>query len=204
VRLSSFNDPDWILEPKWDGFRALACVDGHGCQLVSRRENECKSWPYLCEELAHAINCPNAVIDDEIVYLRPDVRSDFCSLMPRRDWPYFIALDLLSLNRRHAQAAARTKAPARQHHARVESRIRLVEGIAEHGIDFFHVACKQDLDGVVAKSKDGTYTSGPRTSWLKVRNPNCSQWENRRELFEARRDNAQCGRRSPRPQLTLG
>ena len=32
---------------------------------------------------------------------------------------------------------------------------------------------------------------GSRTSWLKVRNPDYSQWEPRSELFEARRDNAQ-------------
>ena len=49
-----FSDPDWVFEPKYDGFRALAYIDGHHCQLVSRRGNAFKSWPYLCEELAHA------------------------------------------------------------------------------------------------------------------------------------------------------
>ena len=29
-----FNDPDWLFEPKWDGFRALAYIKGHRCQLV--------------------------------------------------------------------------------------------------------------------------------------------------------------------------
>src|SRR5687768_7241485 len=46
------------------------------------------------------------------------------------------------------------------------------------------------IDDARLKWKGGTYTSGPRTSWLKIRNPKYSQWENRRELFEARRDNA--------------
>jgi hypothetical protein len=41
-----FDDPDWIFEPKWDGFRALAYIDGHHCRLVSRRDNIYKSWPY--------------------------------------------------------------------------------------------------------------------------------------------------------------
>jgi len=40
--------------------------------------------------------------------------------------------------------------------------------------------------GIVTK-----WTTGSRTSWLKVRNPDYSQWEPRPELFEARRDNAQ-------------
>jgi ATP-dependent DNA ligase len=31
-----------------------------------------KSWPYLCEEIAHAIRCRSAVLDGEIVCLEPD------------------------------------------------------------------------------------------------------------------------------------
>ena len=56
-----FDDPDWLFEPKWDGFRALAFIDGHRCRLVSRRNNEYKSWPQLAEELAHAVRCHSAV-----------------------------------------------------------------------------------------------------------------------------------------------
>ncbi len=26
-----FDDPDWLFEPKWDGFRALAYIDSHCC-----------------------------------------------------------------------------------------------------------------------------------------------------------------------------
>lgn len=58
------------------------------------------------------------------------------------------------------------------------------------GVDFFRVACEHDLEGIVAKWKDGTYTNGPRTSWLKIRNPHYSQWEGRRDLFDARSDHA--------------
>jgi hypothetical protein len=85
----------------------------------------------------------------------------------------------------------------------VESRIRLVEGIRERGVDFFRVACDHDLEGVVAKWKDGTYTSGPRTSWLTIRNPQYSQWDGRRELFDAPSDNGTRRQLSARPQLAL-
>jgi ATP-dependent DNA ligase len=86
---------------------------------------------------------------------------------------------------------------------RVESRVRLVEAVDARGVDFFRVACDHDLEGIVAKWKDGTYSSGPRTSWLKIRNREYSQWENRRELFEARRDNATRRQLPTRPQLAL-
>jgi bifunctional non-homologous end joining protein LigD len=57
----------------------------------------------------------------------------------------------------------------------VESRVRLVEHVPARGVDFFAAACRHDLEGIVAKWKDGTYRSGPQTSWLKIRNPECSR-----------------------------
>jgi len=36
-RRDSFDDPDWIFELKYDGFRALAFVTGAGTKLVSAR-----------------------------------------------------------------------------------------------------------------------------------------------------------------------
>ena len=42
-----------------------------------------------------------------------------------------------------------------------------------------------DLEGIVAKRKDGLYTPD-ETSWVKIRNPKYSQMEGRRELFEKR------------------
>jgi bifunctional non-homologous end joining protein LigD len=76
-----FDDPDWLFEPKWDGFRALAYVNGHQCELVSRRGHLYKAWPYLGTELAHALRCRQAVIDGEICCLEPDGRPHFYKLM---------------------------------------------------------------------------------------------------------------------------
>ena len=200
-----FNDPDWLFEPKWDGFRALAYIDGHRCRLVSRRGNVFKSWPYLCEELAHAVNCRSAVLDGEIACLQPDGRSHFYNLMFRREWPHFMAFDVLSLDGkdlrdRPLHTRKRLLAGIMP---RVESAVRLVEGIEGRGVDFFHAACEHDVEGIVAKWIGGTYSSGPRTSWLKIRNPNYSQWEGRRELFDARSSNATRRQLPARPHLAL-
>ena len=96
----AFDHAEWLFEPKWDGFRALAYIDGHECRLVSRRGHIYKSWPNLCEELAHAMRCQSAVLDGEIVCLPPDGRSQFYNLLFRREWPYFMAFDVLWLNGR--------------------------------------------------------------------------------------------------------
>jgi len=94
----AFDHPQFVFEPKRDGFRALAYIDGHQCRLVSRRGHVYKAWPQLAEELAHAVRARQAVLDGEIVCLEPDGRSHFYKLLFRRDWPHFMAFDLLWLN----------------------------------------------------------------------------------------------------------
>jgi hypothetical protein len=55
--------------------------------------------------------------------------------------------------------------------------------IERNGVEFFRLTCEQDLEGIVAKLKHGRY--GER--WFKIGNPQYSQREGRRELFEKRR-----------------
>ena len=93
-----FDHSDWLFEVKHDGFRALVHIDGHDCALVSRNGHTFKHWPHLCEELAHAVKAHDAVIDGEIVCLDARGRSNFKSLLFRREWPYFYAFDLLAVD----------------------------------------------------------------------------------------------------------
>jgi bifunctional non-homologous end joining protein LigD len=93
-----FDHPDWLFEVKHDGFRALAHVDGHHCTLVSRNGHTFKHWPQLCQELAHAAKAHEALIDGELVCLDAQGRSNFKSLLFRREWPYFYAFDLLAVD----------------------------------------------------------------------------------------------------------
>ena len=67
----------------------------------------------------------------------------------------------------------------------VDACLRYVDQIERAGTDFYSVACEHDLEGIVAKRKDGLYTPD-ETSWVKIRNPQYSQMEGRRELFEKR------------------
>ena len=54
---------------------------------------------------------------------------------------------------------------------------------AGRGLDLFSAVCERDLEGVVAKRMDGAYGE----DWYKIRNPNYTQYEGRRELFEKRK-----------------
>ena len=50
-------------------------------------------------------------------------------------------------------------------------------------MDLFNEVCERNLEGVVAKSKTGTYATV--SGWLKIKNPLYTQSERRRELFDS-------------------
>jgi ATP-dependent DNA ligase len=94
----SFDHPDFVFEPKIDGFRALAYVRGAHCELISRNGHVLKFWPHLAQEIARVIRVDDATLDGEICCLESSGRSDFYSLLFRREQPYFYAFDVLSVN----------------------------------------------------------------------------------------------------------
>ena len=198
-----FDRPDFLYEIKYDGFRALAYINGHHCQLISRRRHVYKSWPYLCAELAHAVRCDRAVLDGEIVCLGADGRSRFNDLLFRRESPYFAAFDLLWLNGEDLRSLPLTtrKRRLRAIMPKVQSRILYVDHVVGCGRALFKAACKNDLEGIVAKWRYGTYQAGHGTSWVKVKNPSYSQIEGRHELFERRGRSASTRRSTPQLRL---
>jgi len=46
------DHPDFLFEPKIDGFCALAHVRGQRCELVPRNAHVFKSWPALAADVA--------------------------------------------------------------------------------------------------------------------------------------------------------
>ena len=92
------DSPDFIFEPKPDGFRALSHVCGHRCELVSRNGHTFKQWPQLAAEIAHAVRAFSCVPDGEICRLAPDGRTNFKKLLFRRQCPDFYAFDVLNID----------------------------------------------------------------------------------------------------------
>ena len=182
-----FDYLDWLYEVKFDGFRALAHVTGHHCQLISRNGHAFKTWPYLAEEIAHAVRTHSAVLDGEIVCLDANGCSRFRDLLFRREWPYFLAFDVLSIDGEDLRALPllqRKRCLARIM-PRVESRLMYLDSIPARGRRLFELACEHDLEGIVAKWSKGIYQcDGRATSWLKIKNPAYSQMEGRHELFQ--------------------
>jgi bifunctional non-homologous end joining protein LigD len=183
----AFSHPDWIFELKYDGFRAIAYIDGGRCKLVSRKGNEFRSFPSLSECIAGLSR--SAVLDGEIVCLDRRGKPQFQDLFSRRGEPRYVAFDVLRLDGedlRYVPLMER-KAKLRALLSNHSDRLIYCDHVEAHGEKLFALACKRDLEGIVAKRKYDPY-SPESAQWLKIRNTAYSQWEGREKLFERERE----------------
>jgi bifunctional non-homologous end joining protein LigD len=179
-----FNAPDWMWEPKLDGYRVLAFIGGNEVKLRSRRGLElAPSFPRLVEELrGQAVS--GMVLDGEIVALDAAGKPSFNALQNRvqlkaprelaaadRDAPVvFYCFDLLHFagvdlrrspysDRRRYLAQCLLPSPL----------VRLVHA-SEDGVALHAAAMASGLEGVIGKRKDSRYESGKRSGlWLKIK-----------------------------------
>jgi bifunctional non-homologous end joining protein LigD len=110
----------------------------------------------------------SAILDGELVSLEPDGRSNFHRLMFRRDWPYFYAFDLLSVDgvdlrdRPLLERRRRLKAIM----PRIASRLLYVDHLKARGTALFNAACERDAEGIVAKFVSTFHTNRLRQDRL--------------------------------------
>lgn len=169
-----FDDPDWVYEVKWDGYRAIARVTKTGVKLVSRNSIPFdKYYPILDLLKTWRIN---AVIDGEIVVLDDKGLSDFGALQNWRseadgnlvyyvfDILWYEGKNLMDLPLFERQAILQDILPTD------DKRMRLSKVFAARGIEFFDAAEQVGLEGIMAKKADSRYTSDLRSKeWLKIK-----------------------------------
>lgn len=183
-----FDHPDWLFEIKYDGFRALAYIEHGSVRLVSRKGNVYKSFDNLCGKIAESVRVQNAILDGEIVHLDAVGKPLFYSLVRRRSPQQFVAFDVLWLNGKDLRQTplSERKRILRSVVPVGSTTVLFADHIDANGTELFRAVCDQDLEGIVAKRRDGLYTPG-ETTWVKIKNPRYSQMDGRRELFERRR-----------------
>lgn len=183
-----FSDSEWLFELKLDGFRALAHIDDGSCQLVSRNGNRFSSFKSLEDELGGAAIASRCVIDGELVCCDAEGRPQFNQLLYRRAEPCFFAFDVLMLDGRDLRdlpLIQRKKILCRLLRGNKCHRLVYVDHVVAEGEWLFEQACALDVEGIVAKHRDGRYVAEREVStWVKVRNPNYSQVVGRDEQFE--------------------
>src|ERR1700688_4253939 len=59
----SFDNPDWLFEIKWDGYRAVAFIDGGRVRLVSRNQNDLTAQFSELASLPKYVKAERAILD---------------------------------------------------------------------------------------------------------------------------------------------
>lgn len=187
LKQDPFNDPAWLFEPKYDGFRGLFYLTRSGCSLYSKRGNLMTRFAGLARQVASELGARELILDGEIVALDDEGRIDFWGLMRGQGSLAYTAFDLLWVNGQDLRIK-----PLRQRKRRLEKLIPASVGALNRipcfeteGRELFEAACRLDLEGIVAKRKDDLYA--PNTAWYKIKNPTYTQAEGRAELFERQR-----------------
>src|SRR6058998_818482 len=90
-RIEPFDSPEHVFELKYDGFRALAEIEGGECRLISRKNHQYKSFANRCAWIVGNLRVTDAILDGEIVCLDQYGRSVFNDLFWRRGVPYLFA-----------------------------------------------------------------------------------------------------------------
>src|SRR4051812_43408759 len=84
LRRQPFNDPAWLFEPKYDGFRGMLYLTRHACSLYSKRGNRMTRFHQLAEQVAAELGRREVILDGEIVALDKEGRISFWDLMRGR------------------------------------------------------------------------------------------------------------------------
>jgi len=181
----AFDDPQWLYEIKWDGYRAIAFLDGGSVRLVSRNQNDLSAaYPELAS-MSDSVKAGNAVLDGEIVALDEQGRPSF-SLMQQRtgvgeggrrirrtrddipvvyyvfDLLYLDGYDLMQIDleqRKELLASILTSS----------SLIRYSDHYIGNGKALFEAAAQRGLEGIVAKRRNSCYLQKRSSEWLKIK-----------------------------------
>ncbi|MEO7261715.1 MAG: non-homologous end-joining DNA ligase [Jatrophihabitantaceae bacterium] len=180
------EDGQWAYEPKWDGCRALAFLDGGRVRFRSRNDLDVSvSYPEL-DGLGAQLGRRQAVLDGEVVAFGDDGLPDFARLQKRMhvsrpaeaqrlsgtDPVQYLIFDLL-----HLDGSATVGLPYRQRRQLLEelkldgAHWQCPRFFIGNGAMLLQASKQLGLEGVVAKRLTSTYRPGRRSpDWRKLKN----------------------------------
>ncbi|MGB8888309.1 MAG: non-homologous end-joining DNA ligase [Candidatus Korobacteraceae bacterium] len=180
-----FDDDEWLYEIKWDGYRAIAYLDGKSVRLVSRNQNDLTAaYPELHAIPGH-VRARTAILDGEIVALDEQGRPSF-SLMQQRtgvgqggrrirrtrdDIPVvYYVFDVLYLDGYDVTQVELEK--RKQLLASIlitDDLVRYSDHYVGNGTALFEAAAQRGLEGIVAKRRHSCYVQKRSSEWLKLK-----------------------------------
>jgi len=175
---------DYVYEVKWDGIRALICLDEGEIKIQSRSGMDItKQFPELLIP-EQAFRATSGLFDGEIVCLETDGRPNFRNVIHRMQQTaeggierakakhpaVCYVFDCLYLDGRPiVQEPLMRRREWLEDAIKKDSAYRVSE-VVEEGASFFEAAKAMGLEGIMAKQRSGTYQPGRRSdSWLKIK-----------------------------------
>lgn len=171
---SSFDDPGWLFEIKWDGYRAIAAVRNREVNLYSRNY---LSFNEKFAPITRSLELfeDNVVLDGEIVVVNESGKPDFQLIQNYQrtgegtliyyvfDILYYNGYSLTELPLIRRKEILKEILPD-------SGNILYGDHVVENGLSFFELAKQNQLEGIIAKRSSSTYVQGRRTKeWLKIK-----------------------------------
>jgi len=169
-----FDEPGWLYEVKWDGYRALSFLHHGEVEIRSRNNKSFDEKFYPVFNVLKEWNI-DAVVDGEIVVLDEQGQSNFSHLQEWRSEAdgqlYYYLFDILWLDGRDLTQLPLTERRDILRSVMPDNDIlRMSDNFEATGTEFFAAAKKMGLEGIIAKRADSTYSPGLRTrDWLKIK-----------------------------------
>jgi len=172
----AFDDPDWLFEVKWDGYRIEAVVRDGKVRTFTRNGKDGETYFPGMLSPATWINAERAIVDGEVVALDGEGKPDFGLLQeltgsssPKLVYQVF---DLLYLDGRSLLQVPLEdrKALLRTVLRSGDRRVRYADHVLAEGKAFLDAAAAQGLEGILGKHRRSTYEPGTRSrAWLKIK-----------------------------------
>jgi bifunctional non-homologous end joining protein LigD len=177
------NDEEYVFEVKWDGIRAMITLDEGEIKVRSRNQHDITAqFPELI--VPAAFRAVNGVFDAEIICMDEQGRPSFKKVINRlrasgktniqtmmKSTPaYCYIFDCLYLDGRSTtNDPLLRRREWLQDIVKKDSHYRLSE-TEEDGKALFEAAKEHQLEGIMAKRKDGKYLPGKRSDgWIKIK-----------------------------------
>ena len=165
-----FNDPAWLYEIKWDGYRIIAHVQRGKVVLHSRSlQNYTNTYPPISEELTFSKD--DMVLDGEIVVLNEQGLPSFDALQNYRqgDTIVYYVFDLLWYNGKSLLTIPLEGRKTVLESILPDSKSIKYSGHFNDGAALFEKIQSMGMEGIVCKKRQSLYTPGVRTKdWLKL------------------------------------
>ena len=165
------DDPDYLFEIKWDGYRIISYVQKGKVRMDSRSaKNYTARYPVLTEALRSLGH--DAVIDGEVVVFNEEGMPDFDALQlyNGHDTPItYCVFDLLWLDGHDLMGLPLETRKAELKKLIKNKPIFRFSETFDDGPELYKEMLRLNLEGVIAKRRGSTYVPGARGSlWLKT------------------------------------